>query len=709
MRWTRLLGVATPDVARGIRAAFVTLAPFYLATRLGLPALGWTALAGWLGTLADPGGPRSTRAKALIAFAVAGAPLVFGLEELARFAGPSTAALMAVAFGMSLLRAVGGSAGTLGTFLTMTAAIAGARVRADPVGDAVGFAAGATLALFVSSIAWPVWTHLPVRRAVAAVYAALADYLDDAERAVAGGPAVSAAVWTELARRHHRRIRGAIENARSTALDGRARRQGETRFGGSIRALLGAAEVQFPVISSLVVELEAGHTSSIETHRIEALAATQRAVATALDAPDLRPYAARLRAVIPPASPPAVSIADHLVDRLERAGSLVRDLVYGLAAGTDDSASSPPTTTSFPPSTPPMRSASASGPPPQRAPRASRVTSAVLALRDAWSWRSPFLIHAARTALAAGAASLVGELLSRSRVYWVTLTTLAILQPYPGATVKRAGERVVGTVLGCVVALFITTTIHSRLALSLLLVPLSVAAVATRPRSYRLFTLFLTPVFVLLTDPAHDWRTSAQRAGDAVLGGAIALAAGVLIAPASERKLAPDALRDMLTVLGSYASVVFAALLQPAGASGRTTARADQVASARRAVGIALGAAEASLERWLAEPLSDRAFAADAMLLVTYARRLATALTSLDVLRAFAPGGGPDASRVAAYVADVLEAARAHVLGSAVPALPPAPVLYAPADVSVERAFERIVRWAALVASVAHPPDAPDP
>jgi uncharacterized membrane protein YccC len=467
--------------------------------------------------------------------------------------------------------------------------------------------------------------------------------------------------------------------------------------------------VQFPVVSSLVIELESGHASSIETRRIEALAATQRAVATALDAPDLRPYAARLRAILPPASPPAVSVADHLVERLERAGSLVRDLVDGLAAGTDDSASAPRATTVFPPSVPPTGSASPSGQPPPRDPPTSRVTSAIRALRDAWSWRSPFLIHAVRTALAAGAASLVGEFLSRSRVYWVTLTTLAILQPYPGATVKRASERVVGTVLGCIVALFITTTIHSRLALSLLLVPLSVAAVATRPRSYRLFTLFLTPVFVLLTDPTHDWRTSALRAGDAVLGGAIALIAGVLIAPASERKRAPDALRDMLTVLGTYASAVFAAFLEPAGTSGRTTARAGQMASARRAVGIALGAAETSLERWLGEPLSDRAFATDAMLLVTYARRLGTALTSLDVLRAFAPGGGPDASHVAAYVAAVLEAAKAHVVGSAVPALPPAPTLRAPADLSVERAFERIVRWTALVASVAHPPDAPDP
>ena len=193
-------------------------------------------------------------------------------------------------------------------------------------------------------------------------------------------------------------------------------------------------------------------------------------------------------------------------------------------------------------------------------------------------------------------------------MYWVTLTTLAILQPYPGATVKRAGERVVGTVLGCVIALCITTTVHSPLALSATLVPLSIAAVATRPRSYRLFTVFLTPLFVLLTDPTHDWRTAALRAGDAVLGGAVALVAGVVIAPASERKRAPDAMRDMLAVLAAYASAVFAGFgdASRGAASDRPgTGGAERLAAARRALGIALGGAETSLERWLAEPRSD--------------------------------------------------------------------------------------------------------
>jgi uncharacterized membrane protein YccC len=703
MRWSKdSLRALAPDVARGVRAAFVTLAPFYLASALARPELGWTALGGWLGTLADPGGPRTTRARVLLLFAVAGAPLIAVFETLAPSAGLATAALVAVAFGMSLLRAVGGSAATLGTFLTMIVAISASRARLSPLGDAAGFSVGAALALFVSSIVWPVWTHLPVRRAVAAVYEELAAYLDTALQAAAA-PHGAETPWAELASSHHRRIRAAIEEARAVALAGRQRRQGETRFGGNVRALLGVAELQFPVFSSIVIAVEShADPSPGQAARLSALAATDHAVAAALGSPDMRRRVTRLPPKARAASrpPEASSTMERLVERLERGGDLVRDLLEALAFGVED-AGAARASSDAPRSTPPPASRTGS-----MAPRAAGMAAQLRALRDALSWRSPFFQHALRTALAAGTASLLGELLSRSRVYWVTLTTLAILQPYPGATVKRAGERVAGTVFGCIVALAITTTVRSPLVLSALLVPLSVAAVATRPRSYRLFTFFLTPLFVIITDPAHDWRTAALRAGDAVLGGAVAMLFGVLVAPASERTRAPDAIVAMLSTLGEYAAAVFASLRDPTPPGD-----AAKVAAARRSLGIALGAAETSLERWLAEPLRDHAFAADAMLLATYARRLGTALTSLDVVRVSEgalQGARVDVAPVATYVAAVLETAKAHVGGDALPPVPPSPPVLPPGESAIDVALERVVRWAALVAGLAQRP-AEDP
>ena len=57
------LDAATPDLVKGLRGGVATLVPFYLAIWLGRQEFAWMALGGWLGTLVDPGGLRSTRAK----------------------------------------------------------------------------------------------------------------------------------------------------------------------------------------------------------------------------------------------------------------------------------------------------------------------------------------------------------------------------------------------------------------------------------------------------------------------------------------------------------------------------------------------------------------------------------------------------------------------------------------------------------------------
>ena len=77
-----------------------------------------------------------------------------------------------------------------------------------------------------------------------------------------------------------------------------------------------------------------------------------------------------------------------------------------------------------------------------------------------------------------------------------------------------------------------------------------------------------------------------------------------------------------LGAITSYAHEVLTA------ASNRGAPGAEErVVAARRAAGVSLGEAEVSLERLLAEPLGDKEAAEDAMLLVTYARRLGSALT----------------------------------------------------------------------------------
>jgi len=66
------------------------------------------------------------------------------------------------------------------------------------------------------------------------VFEALARYSAEIEVCVRAGTAEGDARWIEIARKHHRLIRNAVEEARRLALGGRARRAGETRIGSNL-------------------------------------------------------------------------------------------------------------------------------------------------------------------------------------------------------------------------------------------------------------------------------------------------------------------------------------------------------------------------------------------------------------------------------------------------------------------------------------------
>lgn len=622
------LGALAPDVARGVRAAIATLVPFYFARTLGRHALVWVALGGWLGTLADPGGARGSRAKTLASFVVGGAAVVALADLVAPSPAASAALLASVAFAGSLLRAIGAGPAGVGTLLVVTAAIAVGGPRGAPLEDAAAFAAGGAWATVLSSVVWPVWTHLRMRYALADVFHALAEYTRAIDRAVEQGAPEHDASWSALGRTHQRRVRDALEAARAKAVETRARRAGESILGGNLRTLLGAAEAQLPLLVALAQELESTPPSARGARRaLAAIAATYADVAGVLETRTIREQGDPSRR---PSAPPAerapaapVVLSRRLITESEAAARIASALGARTAPSEHEGAA-------------------------VVARRAIRED--LRALRDALSWRSTYLRHALRVALAVGAAQIVGGILSPSHAEWVTVTTTAVLQPFPGATVVRAIERVAGTVLGSVVAVAIVFTVHDPWVLSALMVPLSIAAVATRPRSYRLFTFFLTPVFVLLAERWHgDWWIAAARSGDALVGGAIALVAA-LVFPSREEKRLSAALDAAIAAVRRYAEVVVGAQLAREPAS-------PAVALARREVGVALGAAETSLERMLAEPLRSGAEAAAAMLLVTHARRLAAALTTLDA-RQLGPESAEPLREVLAGVVDALERRR---------------------------------------------------
>jgi uncharacterized membrane protein YccC len=638
--------VIAPDLARGVRAAIAVVVPFYLAAQLNRPELAWLALGGWLAALADPTGTRRARATAMAIFVIASFAVITVGGILADSPVVAAMFIAIVGFVASFARAINGPAGTVGNMITLIAAIASARVAGAPIADALWFVAGALWAIGLSSIVWPGWPHLPLRLSLAKVYEELAAYCEALDTATTDPDAD----WSAIAREHQRRVRAAIEHTRETMVALRARRSGETPVGTNLRVLLGDAELHLFRVIALADEVEAGRERGVLGELIE----SYRGIAVRLVTRE--PGA-------PVSTTPIIGspLARGLVEWSRKALARARDLDVASADVPGHDAL------------------------PIAAPRGKLATAAVeaaRAVRLAANRHSPILHHAVRVAVTCSAAYTIGRIASPTHSTWVTVTAIAVLQPYLGATLVRIVERVVGTVLGGAIAVLLMQTIDDRRILALVMVPLAVGAVITRTRSYRVFVLLLTPVFVLVTDRWHPGiRTAGIRIADVALGGALAGIAA-LIAPSSERARLPDALAAALDAIRRYAELSFEIL--PVGG--------DQapLVIVRREVGIAFENAEVSLERMLAEPKPLRRGNADATVLLTYGRRLSAALTS--IAETTTRPVMPEAVKV--EVLDAIAAARAHVLTDATIArMPPTP--------NVEPPLDKLAHYAALLRQIA--------
>jgi len=241
---------------------------------------------------------------------------------------------------------------------------------------------------------------------------------------------------------------------------------------------------------------------------------------------------------------------------------------------------------------------------------------------------------------------------------WVTTTALIVLQPYAGLTRRRGAERLTWTLLGGLLAAALAAVLRDRLVIGAIMFPLAVASIAVRASHYGLFTFFLTPVFVLLAEPATgDWTVALVRGLDTLLGGALALAASRLLWPAWEHRRLPAELAAMVDALRGYLHAVeWRALGAPA-----STARS--LGAARRRVGLASNNVDAAIQRFLAEPPGP-VDVESLMTVLTYVRRMAGALTALATLAT-----GVGAARPSAPEHVTLARALDDVLGDVADAL----------------------------------------
>lgn len=147
------------------------------------------------------------------------------------------------------------------------------------------------------------------------------------------------------------------------------------------------------------------------------------------------------------------------------------------------------------------------------------------ALRSSLRPDSPAFGHALRVAVAATAALLIGRALGVENGTWITVTALVVMKVDLPATRQRAGQRLLGTVVGGGCALLLAAAIHSLIVLDTLLVLSSVLAFSHLTGSYRRYMIFLTIFIVLLRDSAMpgSWQLALFRIATTFAGIVLAL------------------------------------------------------------------------------------------------------------------------------------------------------------------------------------------
>jgi uncharacterized membrane protein YccC len=207
---------------------------------------------------------------------------------------------------------------------------------------------------------------------------------------------------------------------------------------------------------------------------------------------------------------------------------------------------------------------------------------------------------AVRLALCMTVAEVARQYLPIERPYWVLLTVAIVLKPDFGSVFTRAIQRGAGTLLGVLLGSALLAALPRN---AWVLVAMAAAAGIlpwARNANFGLFSVFQTPVIILLLDltlPSGPGLVGA-RLTDTLIGCAIVLVFGYLLWPQTWRAPLDEALRDSALALDAFVEAAF-------------TGSDAERRRARRRNYRALTELQTQLQRRLAEPppISNRAAA----------------------------------------------------------------------------------------------------
>ena len=577
-----------PALWIGLRMAAVMTLPLALSPWLAPVTATAASLAGYLVTLVDKGGAYRTRARAMT-LASTGALVAIVAGMMA--SGTVVAApLVVVGFTACALAQHGGPAAV--SVANVIAIVLAASSLRDWHGASLseamaGIALGAGWAMVLALMLWPVRVYRPGRQALCAVLDELA-----AHASVLADVALHQADRATLLARH-RRVRERIEAARVTMVAMR-RGRGERTRGERLVALVHVSDRVFGKLLALEELLDATDDREEAQHAARVLgmcASTLAKLATRVL--DERRPAERLPAidVTGPAGPALGALLAISAEQLV----VIDQLIASLADDTE-----------------PAPAVAVLVADPERAP-----------LRELFRLDSAVVRHALRVAICSTIAVVISSVIHLAYGYWMLLTVYLLLQPYRSATTTKTVQRGLGTIAGALLAAVVIAIVPHQGVLIVITVVFAALGASMLQLNFGLFSLFVTPTFVMLAElQTQDFTLAGLRVAYTLIGGAIAMFAITVLWPARERALLDDLLGDALDAAAAYLGAVGDAL------ATRAPIPSLDVVRARRAFGLSLSNAEVALDRLITERAPDEVIE-PRMTAIAAARRLGGSINVL--------------------------------------------------------------------------------
>ncbi|MEO5816868.1 MAG: FUSC family protein [Gemmatimonadaceae bacterium] len=627
-RTATTVSAARPAYAAGMRASLATVVPLAIGHYLGYAgAATWMSFGGFNGALSDRGGSYKARAQTMSALLVTGA-IAAALGTIAQgHLLPQLIVTFLVAFVCCLLRVWGNPGISVGgaSLTVYVVALAIPAERSAEIGVRAGYVIlGGLWAMAIALIVWPLRPYRPARLAISTVYSALATYV---EHVVASVQVQQTTEWpVSTSSTPITSVRTALEEAGAVLVQLRRGRPGKVDRGERLLILAESADQIFAHVVALgetlrgAVRNDVLHEESLGLMR--GLVVTAQAIASSVvleNAParvDVAWSGESLRAIM--RTMPSASVDPHyeqaavIFDRAAQfasAASVTLEVLNGGQSDTKGVAAAPPVR----------------APASEEVPEEHAIWDMIRALLSPGSLIVAFAL---RVAVVTTIAVAVTNVLDLKRGYWLTITAIVILQPYAGVTLTRAVQRVLGTVLGALIAAALGAYFHDPRAILVMATVFVACCVALLPVNYAAFSVFLTPTFVLLAEAsAGDWSLAETRVLNTLLGGALALAGARFLWPSPERTRFPAYGATAIRANAAYLGVVIDRF------DDRDAPSSDAMRAARRVVGLATVNAEESLQRALTEAHGDERPLAPALTCLAYTRRFTASVAALAIAR----------------------------------------------------------------------------